>query len=180
MISLLRKNIQKAVTPRHPVTGPDGPSAWNVVVMASRNSWAASIRRAMRAAGGEYYGSRSKEQPGMFTGNNLHQTGRDICNQAQGDSGERMPDDWARTLRALEQRYARKAAIIAAMPPDDPEVVWRAARMRTQVTSTGPIPLLIARRTNATSDGCPSCGDPIPEELDYRCVPCARAAQAVL
>ena len=75
---------------------------------------------------------------------------------------------------------SHKHELLALLSSTDPEVAWRADRMRSQVPVTGPIPFLVARLAPTGEGQCLSCGGPLGEGHVYRCGPCARAATLVL
>jgi hypothetical protein len=58
------------------------------------------------------------------------------------------------------------------------EVAWRLAVLRPQVPAKGPIPFLCVRKWSQAADAprrCMSCGDPLAEGRQARCVPCQHA-----
>jgi hypothetical protein len=88
--------------------------------------------------------------------------------------GPRRLEPMARLLLAEKPQVMRALA-------DEQKVGWRIDAMRPQVTTTGAIPLLLARPGAPWEPGqCCSCGDPLGPDERYRCAPCVTAAIAVL
>ena len=81
-------------------------------------------------------------------------------------------------LQPILTRY--KSELLALLSSTDPEVAWRADRMRSQVPVTGPIPFLVARPALVGEGQCLSCGGPLGEGHIFRCGPCAQAATLIL
>lgn len=94
-------------------------------------------------------------------------------------SGDRLLVQGPRRLEAVARTLlAQKRAVLEALAE---EVAWRLNAMRSQVTATGAIPLLLARPGAPWEpDRCCSCGDPIGSDDRYRCPLCVEAAVAVL
>jgi hypothetical protein len=77
--------------------------------------------------------------------------------------------------RLVRQLLEQKPTVLAFLEQQDAEVAWRVAAMRPQVTTRGPIPILIARDVPPKAGCCFSCGEPLSENSKYRCSLCARA-----
>jgi hypothetical protein len=68
-----------------------------------------------------------------------------------------------------------------ARAASDPDIDWRIAAMRPQITAEGAIPLLLARPgANIGPTSCCSCGDRLRPDDHFRCQPCAKASIAVV
>jgi hypothetical protein len=82
-------------------------------------------------------------------------------------------------LAALARRH--KPGLLALLGPSD-GVAWRAAAMASQITASGPIPLLVAVPDLSPASGrCWSCGSPVePESTSGRCGSCALAARQAM
>jgi hypothetical protein len=84
-----------------------------------------------------------------------------------------------RRLEAVVRRLIEaKPSILDAIESD---VAWRVEVMRTQMTTQGQVPLLIARPGHGIEPGtCCSCGDDLADDERYRCRLCVTAAVTVL
>lgn len=83
-------------------------------------------------------------------------------------------------LRAMVTTHAA-ADLLRAL---DPEVAWRVAAMRPQLTGAAAVPLLLARRPEGAcaANACIACGDSLPEVPPLgsgRCRPCRVAVSLV-
>jgi hypothetical protein len=83
----------------------------------------------------------------------------------------------------VAQLRDHKPEVLALLEAADPEVAWRVAALRPQISARGPIRWLAARTDTPATDAprcCGSCGDPLPVGRRFRCVPCVRAIEIVL
>ncbi len=79
------------------------------------------------------------------------------------------------------QPYLEVARRFVGAGGADDEVRWRVDAMRPQMTSEGPIPLLIARSVAGGAEGsCCSCGGPLEDGQRFRCGWCLAAVVQIL
>jgi hypothetical protein len=95
--------------------------------------------------------------------------------------GDRLLVLGPKRLQAVAQEVLRhKPEILAHLATEREEIAWRAARMRRQILPGKPIPVLVARASQAGPGQCLSCGENLTPEDRVRCQWCVRAAQLAL
>jgi hypothetical protein len=99
-----------------------------------------------------------------------------------GVVGEELVIRGPKRLESLARSVlAEKHRVLEALADEAREVAWRIAAMRPQVTQSGAMPLLLARRgDHLPPRTCCSCGDPLGACDRYRCALCTAAVFAVL
>src|SRR5215213_2366280 len=105
---------------------------------------------------------------------------REIGFEVRADPG-RLVVRGPRSFEAVAHRLLEwKADVLALLAAEDEHVAWRVEAMRSQVPQRGAIPLLVAREVEVDRGCCVSCGEPLREGLEFRCVLCSRATWVIL
>jgi hypothetical protein len=95
--------------------------------------------------------------------------------------GDRLLVRGPKRLQAMAQEVLRhKPEILALLATERDEIAWRAARMQGQILLGKPIPVLVARASQAGPGRCVSCGADLAPGERMRCQRCVQAAQQVL
>lgn len=95
--------------------------------------------------------------------------------------GDRLLVRGPKRLQAVAQEVLwHKQELLELLVMERDEIAWRVASMHGQVLPGKPIPVLVARVSQASPGQCVSCGDDLAPGERVRCQLCVRAAQQAL